>query len=178
MEESKQWEALKAGDIRALSVLYQLHADSLYRYGMVLCHDADRVRDCLHDLFLFCWTNREGMSLPTHGKAYLMVSLRRRIFEKNAKTPSLILSLENADPETLSTEDHETAWIRNEDEQTFNEKLKKALSGLSERQQEIIHMKYFQRMDYEDIARIMDLNYQSARNLVNRALTALRKEMA
>jgi len=38
-------------------------------------------------------------------------------------------------------------------------------------------MKYFQQMEYEDIARIMNLNYQSARNLVTRALIALRKEM-
>ena len=37
-------------------------------------------------------------------------------------------------------------------------------------------MKYFQQMEYEEIARVMDLNYQSARNLVTRALAALRKE--
>ena len=30
---------------------------------------------------------------------------------------------------------------------------------------------------YEEIARILDMNYQSARNLLTRAISALRKEM-
>jgi DNA-directed RNA polymerase specialized sigma24 family protein len=51
------------------------------------------------------------------------------------------------------------------------------MGRISDRQREIIHMKYIQQLDYEDIARIMSLNYQSARNLVTRALAALRKEM-
>ncbi|MGO8056305.1 RNA polymerase sigma factor, partial [Rhizobium leguminosarum] len=63
------------------------------------------------------------------------------------------------------------------DEQDKQEKLEKGLAKISDRQREIIHMKYFQQMEYEDIARIMNLNYQSARNLVTRALVALRKEM-
>ena len=56
-------------------------------------------------------------------------------------------------------------------------KLQQALDHLSERQREIIHMKYYQQLEYEEISDIMDLNYQSARNLVNRALSVLRKEM-
>jgi DNA-directed RNA polymerase specialized sigma24 family protein len=51
------------------------------------------------------------------------------------------------------------------------------MGRISDRQREIIHMKYIQQLDYEDIARIMSLNYQSARNLVTRALAALRREM-
>ena len=57
------------------------------------------------------------------------------------------------------------------------QKLDAALSRIIDRHREIIHMKYYQQLEYEEIAQIMDLNYQSARNLVNRALIALRKEM-
>lgn len=75
------------------------------------------------------------------------------------------------------SEGHEEKWIRLEDESQQQKKLDQAMSRLSDRQREIIHMKYLQELDYDEIARIMDLNYQSARNLVNRAITALRKEM-
>jgi RNA polymerase sigma factor (sigma-70 family) len=72
---------------------------------------------------------------------------------------------------------HEEKWIEQEEESIRQLQLEKALGQLSDRQREIIYMKYYRQMDYDEIGTIMDLNYQSARNLVTRALTALRKEM-
>lgn len=177
MEETKHWENLKAGDINALQALYNHHIGPLYSYGMVLCHDEDRVKDSIHDLFLSFWTNRDGLTVPTSGKAYLMVSLRRRIFDKGPKIIAMTGSLEEGDHDGQITIDPGQLWEISEEEEEKQQKLDQAMARISERQREIIHMKYFQQMDYEDIARVMDLNYQSARNLVTRALAALRKEM-
>ena len=177
MEETKQWENLKAGDVNALQALYNQHADGLYRYGMVLCHDEEKVKDTIHDLFLSFWNSREGLSIPTSGKAYLMVSLRRRIFDKGPKSNLQTSSLEEVDLDDRTTPDPEEKWMLSETEEENQQKLALAMSRISERQREIIHMKYIQELDYDDIARMMNLNYQSARNLVTRALAALRKEM-
>ena len=177
MQEAIHWESLKAGDINALKELYNLHIQGLYSYGMILCQDPEKVKDCIHDLFLSFWTNRQGLTIPTSGKAYLMVSLRRRIFEKGPKSNLLTTPLEDGEMDQEWSNDPEEKWIHEEEESEKQRKLGKALSLLSERQREIIHMKYFQQMEYEDIAKVMELNYQSARNLVNRALMALRKEM-
>jgi RNA polymerase sigma factor (sigma-70 family) len=177
MEEVKHWEALKAGNINALQELYNYHAGPLYSYGMVLCQDSEKVKDCLHDLFLSFWTNRQGLSIPTSGKAYLMVSLRRRIFDKGSKSDLLTMPIDDLNVEYESSADPEEKWIQTEEETERQQKLDRAMARISDRQREIIHMKYFQQMEYEEIARVMDLNYQSARNLVNRAITALKKEM-
>jgi hypothetical protein len=40
-----------------------------------------------------------------------------------------------------------------------------------------LYLKFHSEMDYDQIIEIMGLNYQSARNLVTRALEALRKSM-
>ncbi len=177
MEETKHWENLKAGDINALQALYNRHIGPLYSYGMVLCHDEDRVKDSIHDLFLSFWNNRDGLTVPSSGKAYLMVSLRRRIFDKGPKIMTMTGSLEDGDIDGQISIDPGQLWEISEEEEEKQQKLDQAMARISERQREIIHMKYFQQMDYEDIARVMDLNYQSARNLVTRALAALRKEM-
>jgi RNA polymerase sigma-70 factor (ECF subfamily) len=58
-----------------------------------------------------------------------------------------------------------------------SESLTTAIGKLSSRQQEILYLKFYSEMDYDQIIEIMDLNYQSARNLVTRALDALRKSM-
>ena len=177
MDETKHWETLKAGNIQSLQELYNHHVSGLYAYGMVLCQDPDRVKDNIHDLFLNIWTNRQGFTIPTSGKAYLMVSLRRKIFDRGSKRDQLTVPLEESGMDHELASDAEEQWIRSEEESEVQLKLDQAMSQLSDRQKEIIHMKYYQQMEYEDIARIMDLNYQSARNLVNRALLVLRKEM-
>ena len=44
-------------------------------------------------------------------------------------------------------------------------RLSKALSQLSARQREAIYLKYHKNLQYEDVAEIMNINYQSVRNL-------------
>ena len=177
MDETKHWEDLKAGQIQSLQELYNHHINGLYAYGMVLCQDGDRVKDCIHDLFLNIWNNRQGFSIPTSGKAYLMVSLRRKIFDRGSKRDQLTVPLEDSGMDHELSSDAEEQWIRSEEESEVQLKLGQAMAQLSDRQREIIHMKYYQQMEYEEIARVMELNYQSARNLVNRAILVLRKEM-
>lgn len=176
-DETKQWESFKAGDSRALQALYNYYVDSLYTYGMHLCSDSEKVKDCIHDLFLSLWDSRRNFAVPNSGKAYLMVSLRRRIFDKGSRMDALTGQIDETEENKISDPDHETQWIKAEDNVHLNHRLEKAYQRLSERQREIIHMKYYQQLDYEEIGRVMGLNYQSARNLVNRALAALRKEM-
>lgn len=177
MEEAKHWEALKAGNINALQELYNHHIGALYSYGMVLCQDPDRVKDSIHDLFLSLWSNHQGISVPSSGKAYLVVSLRRRIFDKGTKNNLATSPFEDTYQEQDVFESSEEKWIMDEEETERQQKLDTALAQLSDRQREIIHMKYIQDMEYDEIAQVMGLNYQSARNLVNRGLIALRKTM-
>ena len=177
MDESNQWKSLKAGDINALEALYQQHVDTLYHYGMLLCHESDKVKDCIHDLFVYVWHFRDRLNIPDSSKAYLMVSLRRRIFDKGTKMNSSTVDLDSVGDPGLLADSHEEKWIHLEDESARQSQLEKALKNLSDRQREIIYMKYYQQLDYDEIGRIMEINYQSARNLVTRALTVLRKEM-
>ena len=177
MSESTIWESLRTGDMNALRHLYDQYAESLYQYGMALTKDPDKVKDSMHDLFVSIWTGRDKISVPQSGKAYLMVSLRRRLFDKGSKIDSLTETADNLQDINIPFIDHQAAWIENEDDEKQTRQLERAMNRLSDRQKEIIHMKYFQDLEYEDIGRIMDLNYQSARNLVNRAIAALRKEM-
>lgn len=177
MTESGIWTSLSSGDIRALHELYESHVQDLYQYGIVLTHDPDKVHDCIHDLFVTIWNSRERLSTPESTKAYLLVSLRRRLFDKGSKISSLTENIEEGIESMEFSPGHEEVLIQREEEAGQQQRLASAMSRLSDRQREIIHMKYYQQLEYDEIGRIMDLNYQSARNLVTRALAALRKEM-
>ena len=48
------------------------------------------------------------------------------------------------------------------------------MDQLSPRQREALTLYYIEEKKYEDICEIMDMNYQSVRNLMHRGLTKLR----
>ena len=54
--------------------------------------------------------------------------------------------------------------------------IKRILDGLTPRQREIIYLRFLHQMDYKEIAVIMNLSEQAARNLTHRAMDKLRKE--
>jgi len=58
------------------------------------------------------------------------------------------------------------------------EKLKIAYRNLSNRQREILHMRYYQDIPYDQIAEMIGIKYQSLRNVVSMAIKGLRVALA
>jgi RNA polymerase sigma factor (sigma-70 family) len=69
----------------------------------------------------------------------------------------------------------ETDIIENETYASQMISLRQAIRALSLRQQEIIQLRYYQGFSNEQIAELMDLNYQSVSNLLHRSLLRLRE---
>ena len=54
--------------------------------------------------------------------------------------------------------------------------LKQLLEKLPKRQHEAIYLRFYHNFSYEIIASMMNMNYQSVLNLMQRALKSIRKE--
>lgn len=173
--DSTLWSQLKAGDKIALERIYRDHAAVLIKYGRKFSADGQLVEDCLQDLFIEIWKNREGLGNTDSIRKYLLASLRRKIIRtiSNAR----ISGQEPEEHHFTAVFDIESQWETEEWDNERRQKLQKALESLSKRQQEVLYLKYFMEMDYTQIGEIMELNYQSARNLAHRALEAMRDIM-
>ena len=176
-DDTQLWQQLKLGNKNALESIFRNEADALTNYGKKFTADKELIADSLQDLFVELWRTRETIGQTDHIRKYLYVSFRRRLIKylnKSLKTQTL-------DPETDLKNDIsfsvENSWIENEETELRSKELSAAISKLSSRQQEILYLKFHSEMDYDQIIEIMGLNYQSARNLVTRALEALRKSM-
>ncbi len=55
--------------------------------------------------------------------------------------------------------------------------LSKALKTLTARQQEAIYLYYIQEIPLKELSTLLDMNYQSTRNLIHRAMTKLRQHI-
>lgn len=68
-----------------------------------------------------------------------------------------------------------TLFSENDEDLLQKHKLQKALEKISPRQRESIYLRFIQELDYEEIGAILEINYQSAKNLVSRTLIKLRE---
>jgi RNA polymerase sigma factor (sigma-70 family) len=176
LESQQIWDKFKGGDVQSLEQIYEENINNLYNYGKSICQNEALVADQIQDLFVYLWENKSNLSTPISVKGYLLKSLKNRIIDHYRKSNRFNISddLSNIKATTLSQEDEIIAF-----ETTYSNqnKLKKAIEKLSTKQKEIIYLKYTKNLPYEEIADLLDINYQSVRNLVHRAMIELRKEM-
>ena len=170
------WQRVREGDRSAMGRLFRTHYASLFRYGVRLLANRDIVEDTIQELFLEIWQAGERLAMlhdVTSEKAYLLKSLRYKLQRAQAG--------ETTRPAALTIEpvsnSFEWDWIEEEVERQQQQRLNSALNRLTPRQQEAIHLRYFDQLDYEQIATTMDMGNQAARNLVHRALQALREHL-
>ncbi len=168
------WKQLKEGDKKALEKIYRLNFSDLYKYGCKFSADKSLVEDAIQELFITIFEKRENLSQIDSIKPYLLISLKRNLInkiKKEKKISDIELEEKYFDVE-LSLDEK---LISNELNEEKALKLKQAITKLSSRQKEALYLKYYSGLDYDEICEIMDLNYQSARNLVSRALLKLTK---
>jgi RNA polymerase sigma-70 factor (ECF subfamily) len=169
------WRALKAGDKKALAAIYQQEVDALFRYGCQITADQALVEDSIQDLFIELWKNRATLGDTDAIRQYLLVALRRKIIrhlKQGVNRTERHLKVVDANAHTAAVDERVIAAEETESQQKT---VSKALSLLSERQREILYLRYFEEMDYQHIATVLGINYQSVRNTASAGMKALRK---
>jgi RNA polymerase sigma factor (sigma-70 family) len=170
------WNEDRSGNAEAFGALIRVHYQDLFHYGTRFTKDEELVKDCLQDLFLELWINRETISETSFVKYYLLKALRRKLNRKIGRS-RYTGSWEELHFESLfnGAPSVETSIIREEGMVELARKMRQALTGLSKRQQEVIYLRFYVDADIEDIAEIMSVNRQSVYNLLHDALKKLKK---
>ena len=171
------WNDFIKGNDDAFKVIYTNHVQSLYKFGSHFTHDQDLVKDCIHDVYIELAKYRSGLGATNNIKLYLFKSLKRKIIKALTVNGNIaFIDSENLPFHyTISAEDE---LVEIESEQIRYQQLDKAIATLSHRQKEAIYLKFVSDLSYEELGSVMQLNYQSARNLVFRGLEKLRESFA
>ena len=154
--------------------LYDTYIDGLFNFGTRFTSDRELIKDCIQDVFVKLYTKRDELDSVGNIKSYLYVSLRNRIndeFRHNAH---------NVDDEVNENNIPNMEYAEMEDFDSKNQDVMRAknvndcFDKLSPRQRQIVTLYYVEQRKYDDICRIMGINYQSVRNLMHRSLLRLR----
>jgi len=173
LSDRELWEDFVSGDEEAFKVLYEKYIAVLIHYGNRFSKNEELVRDSVQDLFIDLYRYRTKLKKTDKIQPYLMVSLKRILVRRLRKEGVLIYTGIEKLPYDYPLKEVESGWSY-ETEYDF---LQEAIDRLTSRQREAIYLKYVSGLDYEDISVILDINYQSARNIIYRALQNLRETL-
>ena len=173
-EERLLWSKFLNGDDHVLSLIYLKHSGSLFDYGCRFTVDKDLVKDCIQEVFCTLIRTRKNLSETDNVRLYLLKSLKRRILReiKNLGNQSTQLTDQNYSFDIFVTENIDDQLNELDEEKRLL--LAEAMQSLTDRQKEAIYLRFNRGLEYEEISFLLNLNYQSARALIHRAIEKLR----
>lgn len=167
------WHALQKGDPSALGCIFDKYVYVLYSYGAQITKDYALIEDCIQDVFVELWQRHAALTYTTSIKFYLFKSLRRRILRKLNQQRSFAVT--NTPPEEEVVFSYETQLIQQQSSEENQQKLLHVLNTLSEKQKKVIFLKYYDKLSYEEIAKIMSMDVKAVYDLVYHSIKTLKK---
>lgn len=160
-------------DMKSFNELYDLHVDLLYNYGSKLTTDTELLKDCIQDIFVKMYHKLDELQQIQNVKSYLLISLKNKLCDESRRRVH-VSDLDVTELHLTSGKSVEHDYITEEVSSHSKNRIAKLLNNLSPRQRVAIELYYIQEKDYDDICEILELNYQSARNLIHRGVAKLR----
>ena len=157
------------------SQLYNQQIDQLFAFGSRFTSDREMLKDCIQDVFVKLYTRRNNLGPIDNVNNYLFISLRNRIHDEFRRNGKMADDEINDINMQAIAEFEEYNQERMEQQQELTSNVEKLFDKLSPRQRQIINLYYIEQRKYDDICRIMGINYQSVRNLMHRSISRLRE---
>lgn len=171
LTDEKIWDNFMSGDKNAFQTIYEKSVSDLFTYGCRISSDQELVKDCIQDLFIYLYRTRLKISQTNKILPYLMLSLKRSIIRKlKEQRIDSRADLENLPFSFILLEDENIA-------KDDDDVLQKAMDLLAPREREAIYLRFVLSLDYDELAKTLNLNYQTSRNLIHRALQKLRTSL-
>jgi len=173
-DDSELWDLFRAGDEVAYTQLIKKYSKILFNYGFRIRQDKDFLKDCIQDVFLELWKRRLKINPTQAVKWYLFKAVRLRIFREQSKWNRNETPDENY---TFLVEFNiESKMITDLETMELGTRIKQVLNGLPPRQREIMYLRFYENLDFENISQIMEISKQSVHNLLQKAYKNFRAE--
>jgi RNA polymerase sigma factor (sigma-70 family) len=173
-EDILLWESFREGDREAFATLFRTHYELLYRYGGKFTSNPTHLEDTIQELFVELWQAKNRTPVVSV-RAYLLKSLKYKLLKAYRKTREIVPITEE---DGIFEWSHENFLIAAEEDAEKKRRILRALEQLTPRQKEIIYLKYYQDLSYDEVSEIMNINYQVARNLLYQAIRSLKNRLA
>jgi RNA polymerase sigma factor (sigma-70 family) len=162
------------GDTASLSQIYKENYDILYDYGLRYTPDVKIVEDSIQEVFISIIKYRKKIGSVRNIQGYLIASFRRQLFlilNSKKNTISIDQMPENTfeyfkSPEVENTDKEDVEFLH----ATINE----CISNLTNKQKEIMFLRFEREIPYEEIAGILNISVDSCYKSIYRTIKTIR----
>ncbi|MBX3256167.1 MAG: sigma-70 family RNA polymerase sigma factor [Chitinophagaceae bacterium] len=172
------WTRLKNGKQEALLDLYNHHYIGLLNYGIKLTGNRELTTDCITQVLLRLWDNRERLPVVENVRSYLLTCLRREIMSEiklnSSRHQKTALYINEIHDKEFSYEEY---LIQIQHNKELSERLRRAMETLTQREKELLRMKFFEDLEYDEIATRCSITKRTAYNIVHHALKTLKASL-
>lgn len=167
------WIKHLAGDDDAFCGVYNNHVNILFAYGMHFTSNREMLKDCIQDVFIKIYVSRERLQQVDNVKFYLYTAMKNTLYNLFKK------EVEHYQIDTMELDFHvdypiENSLIENETLHEQKKNIARIMELLTPRQREIIYYRCVEELSYDEICSLMQMNYQSVRNLFHRTILKIR----
>lgn len=169
--DAELWRRMQERDDDAYAFIYERHVDAMYNYALKLNFHSTDIEDAIHDLFVKLYMHRGRIHAIRNIKVYLFIALKNMLLNKIGTRKFIPFSADMIHATDHSIED---TIIERELESKNKKLLRQVFQLLTKRQRQVIFYRYYKKLSYKEIADILDINEQSAKNLAQTAIKRLR----
>lgn len=179
MTETDIWSSYRNGNEASFRKLYDHYYAGLLGYGSRFTRDHQVIEESIQDLFIKLWRNRASIGPTPSVKFYLYKSFRRVLTRKMRYLPETVAFPEQEDKLFFNFEiGQDEVLMKKEQMAELKQQLEAAMATMTDRQREVIYLKYYEDLSYDEISDVLSITPKATYKLVYRALDHLREHMA
>lgn len=168
---------LEKDDESSFSVIYNKYVVDLFAYGISLGFHRENCKDAIQDVFIKIYLSKNNISKIENKTGYIFRSFKNRLIDLEKKNSGKDNINSFDDKFTLEATvldniiDVETAAI-------LKKKVNRLLENITPNQREAVYLKYVVGLNHKEIADILNIQEESARKLLYRAMEKLRESVS
>jgi len=170
--KTKLADQLRKGDEEALFSLMTLYYNDLFKYGLKFTADRSLTKDIIQQFVLHIWANRTKFQVVENVDRYLFVAFKRFLIQElrknsryNAMYAHTLIDAEYPD---------EVIMVIFQQNELLSKALFKAMESLPPRHKELLRLRYYEQMSFEEITQKTSLSTRTIYNNLYEALKKLR----
>ncbi|GAO41349.1 RNA polymerase sigma factor [Flavihumibacter petaseus] len=176
-DEIQLWKDFCQGNEKSLYQLYQLYHGELIRYGWSFCNDPEVIRDYINRTIVDLWNKRFSLPDVQHPKAFILTCFRNKLLQrKQGKSTLKIVPLDaTLLPGALHEASCEETLIELQDFQSLRVRMQQMMNLLSDRQRQILTLRFMEEQSYEEIAQRLDISVRTVYNSIHESIKQLKQ---
>lgn len=163
---------LQAGSEEAFNTLFERYRKRLFLEAFTRLQNEEESNDIVQEVFMWLWNKRATLEIGNCLKPYLVRVVRNKVVDYIRKTNT---ARNHRQHYTWMADTHtENPPIENKE---LGQQLNDAINNITPASRLAFEQLYLQDKSLREIATEMDINVQSVKNHIHRALKMLRKNL-